>query len=320
MNWGIISCANIAINNIIPALKRIYKDKRSITLSSRDINKAKELAIKFNCDYAASYEALLEDDSIDAVYIPLPNALHFEWVKKSLLKGKHVLVEKPTTMNFEQSKLLVELAKSRNLALVENFQFQFHSQHEYVKELIKSEEIGEIRSFRSSFGFPPFSESDNIRYKRNLGGGALLDAGAYVLKATTFIMGNGFQVESSFLKYHDEYKVDWFGGAFLVNKEKDIFSEVAFGFDNFYQCNYEIWGSKGKITSTRAFTAKHDYIPSIILEKQGFLKEIKLQKDDHFVNMLNYFINLCRVGNFDIEWNKILEQARLIDQVNQYNT
>ena len=100
-----------------------------------------------------------------------------------------------------------------------------------------------------------------------------------------------------------------------VNEERKIFSEVAFGFDNFYQCNYEIWGSKGKITSTRAFTAKANFKPSIILEKQGYKEEIELSKDDHFANMILYFISMVETKSFETEWRNLLTQAKLIDDV-----
>lgn len=314
MNWGILGCANIAISSVIPAILRTDKNA-NIMIGSRNATKAEETAKYFGFSFVTGYEALLEIGSIDAVYIPLPTGLHYQWVKKAIQAGKHVLVEKSATNNYTQAKELIELARKKNVALVENFQFQHHSQHKYVFDLLNKGEIGEIRAFRSSFGFPPFSEVSNIRYNKELGGGALLDSGAYVLKATSFIMGDGFEVKSAFLKYNDKYDVDWFGGAFLINKEKNIFSEVAFGFDNFYQCNYEIWGSKGKITSTRAFTAKADFNPTIILEKQGFKEEIELPKDDHFMNMILYFTDIVKNKNFEKEWNNLLIQAKLINQV-----
>lgn len=316
MNWGILGCANIAITSVIPAIFREDKGAK-ITIASRNLERAKKSVTPLNCDIVEGYDNLLLLENIEAVYIPLPTGLHFEWVKKAIRAGKHVLVEKSATNNYAEAKEIIALAKQKKVAVVENFQFQHHSQHQYVFDLLKNNEIGEVRSFRSSFGFPPFAEDTNIRYKNELGGGALLDSGAYVLKATTFILGNNFEVKSAFLKTNKKFGIDWYGGAFLVNKEKDIFSEVAFGFDNFYQCNYEIWGSKGKITSTRAFTAKADFNPTIILEKQGYNKEIELSKDDHFGNMISYFINLIETNTFDKEWDNLLVQSKLIDDVRQ---
>lgn len=314
MNWGILGCANIAISSVIPAILRNDNDAK-ITIATRNLDKAEASTSHFKCDLVEGYDNLLNIQDIQVVYIPLPTGLHYEWVKKAIELGKHVLVEKSATNNYAEAKDLIALARKKKVAVVENFQFQHHSQHQYVFDLIKKNEIGEIRSFRSSFGFPPFTKDSNIRYKKDLGGGALLDSGAYVLKATSFIMGDGFKVTSAFLKTNDEFDVDWFGGAFLVNKEKDIFSEVAFGFDNFYQCNYEIWGSKGKITSTRAFTAKANFNPTIILEKQGYKEEIELPKDDHFGNMISYFIDLITTKSFSKEWDNLLIQSKLIEDV-----
>lgn len=316
MNWGILGCANIAITSVIPAI--IRKDENAkITIASRNLENAKKSAGHLKCDLIEGYDALLSIESLEAIYIPLPTGLHYEWVKKAIHAGKHVLVEKSATNNYAEAKEIIELAQQKNVAVVENFQFQHHSQHQYVFDLLKNNEIGEIRGFRSSFGFPPFAENSNIRYKKELGGGALLDSGSYVIKATTFMFGNNFEVKSAFLKINDKYNVDWFGGAFLVNKDKDIFAEVAFGFDNFYQCNYEIWGSKGKITSTRAFTAKADFNPIIILEKQGFKEEIELPVDDHFGNMISYFSSIISEKTFSKEWENLLVQAKLIDNLRQ---
>lgn len=319
MNWGILGCANIAITSVIPAILR--KDENvKITIASRNLENAKKTTSHLACTIVEGYDALLSMQNIEAVYVPLPTGLHYQWVKKAVQAGKHVLVEKSATNNYQEAKEIIELAKQKNVAVVENFQFQHHSQHQYVFNLIKNNEIGEIRSFRSSFGFPPFAEDTNIRYKKELGGGALLDAGAYVLKATTFILGNNFEIKAAFLKTNKKFGVDWFGGAFLVNNEKSIFSEVAFGFDNFYQCNYEIWGSKGKITSTRAFTAKADFNPTIILEKQGYKEDIVLPKDDHFGNMISYFVDMVHTKTFKKEWDNILIQSKLIEDVRQLST
>jgi dTDP-3,4-didehydro-2,6-dideoxy-alpha-D-glucose 3-reductase len=313
MNWGVIGCASIAQRFVIPAI--IESGNKLVAVASRKLDTAKQLAEKFQCEAMEGYENLLERKDIDAVYIPLPTSMHFEWVMNSLEAGKHVLVEKAASVDPAEMKQMVGKAKEKKLALVENFQFQHHAQNLFVKELLKKNEIGDIRCFRSSFGFPPFSPETNIRYKKELGGGALLDSGAYVLKATNYFFGYGFEVKAAHLNFHEDYAVDWFGGAFLLNKESGIFSEVAFGFDNYYQCNYEIWGNKGKITATRAFTAPPGFSPSILLEKDGKTEEIKIDADNHFLNMINHFSRMVDNKDFDNEYEALTEQASLIQQV-----
>lgn len=314
MNWGVIGCANIAQRSVIPSIQSISQNKL-LAVASRSERKAAALAQQFNCDGVIGYDELLKREDIEAVYIPLPTGMHYEWVMKSLEAGKHVLVEKSAFATEDEAKSAVELAKSKKLALVENFQFQHHSQHQYVKKLLTDGIIGEVRCFRSSFGFPPFDAQTNIRYKRELGGGSLLDSGAYTLKATSFLFNKPFCVKAAWLQSHPQYGVDWFGGAFLVAEDQSLFSEVAFGFDNYYQCNYEIWGSKGRILATRAFTAKPDFQPTVIVEQNGKMEEVVLPADDHFRNMLTHFNNVVSSQQFELEWQLILEQARLVGEV-----
>ncbi|GAA4321394.1 Gfo/Idh/MocA family oxidoreductase [Flaviaesturariibacter amylovorans] len=314
MKWGILGAANIALRSVIPAIKGIEANE-VVAIASRSQATADAAAQPFGCAGVEGYQALLDRNDIEVVYIPLPNSLHYEWVTKALEAGKHVLVEKSAFVNLREAESAVALARSKGLAIVENFQFQHHSQHRTVKGLLQDGAIGELRSIRSSFGFPPFGGDANIRYKPELGGGALLDSGAYVLKATSFLFGGNFEVQAAHLTYNEQYGVDWFGGAFLVDKEQGLFSEVAWGFENFYQCNYELWGSKGKLTATRAFTAKADFKPSVILEQNGKTEELVLEADDHFHNMLTHVNRIVAEKNTEEELNKILVQARLLDGV-----
>ncbi|RYZ17396.1 MAG: Gfo/Idh/MocA family oxidoreductase, partial [Chitinophagaceae bacterium] len=314
MKWGVLGAANIALRSVMPAIQAIPENEL-VAIASRSQANANEAAEPFGIAGLGSYDALLDVDSIEAVYIPLPNSLHYEWVTKALEAGKHVLVEKSAFVSLEEAEKAVALARSKGLAIVENFQFQHHGQHRAVRQLLQEGAIGDVRSIRASFGFPPFGGDANIRYKKELGGGALLDSGAYTLKATSFLFGNNFDVKAAQLSYNEQYGVDWFGGAFLVDETQGLFSEVAWGFENFYQCNYEIWGSAGKLTATRAYTAKADFQPSVILEQAGGTRELKLEADDHFNNMLLHFNRIITDGRSEEELENVLVQARLIDGV-----
>lgn len=316
MKWGVLGCAAIAKTAVIPAIQSIDSNSL-VAVASRKAEKADEFAQLFSCQSLVGYEKLLASTEIDAVYIPLPTGMHYEWVTAALKAGKHVLVEKSTGTTLAEVESMVALARKNNLLLVENFQFQHHSQHQFIKDLIHSGELGELRGFRSSFGFPPFDLDNNIRYKPSLGGGALLDAGAYVLKATSFMLDGEVEVKAAHLAMHPQFGVDWYGSALLSIEQLNITSQVTFGFDNFYQCNYEVWGSKGKVTATRAFTAKKDYAPTILLETPGNPQNIVLSTDDHFKNMLLHFNDLVEKRTFTAELDNLLTQARLIQQVNR---
>jgi NDP-hexose-3-ketoreductase len=310
---GILGCANIAIRSLAPAFQE-HEFFDLIAFAGRDINKTTEISKTFNCEALSSYQEMIDRTDIDLVYIPLPNALHYEWVIKALQSGKHILCEKSLGCNYEEVKAMVFEARKNDKLLIENFQFRFHSQHQYVKKLLNDGEIGDIRCFRSSFGFPPFPSSDNIRYDKELGGGALLDAGAYTIKATQFMMGDGFEVKAASLHTSKERNVDIYGGIFMQNSNGQI-SELSFGFDNYYQCNYEIWGSKGKITATRAFTAAPGFEPTVIVEKQGSNDSLVLPADDHFSNLLTYIAQCIASNNFENENLQNLQQAFNIEQV-----
>jgi predicted dehydrogenase len=309
---GIIGCANVAERCMIPAIKMI-DDFELIAVASRTDNKAEAFAGKFSCEAVVGYENLIDRDDIDALYIPLPTGLHEEWVTKSLKKGKHVFAEKSLSDNYSSVKRIIREAESHQLLVMEDFMFQYHHQHAFVHKLIKDGEIGEIHFFKSSFGFPPRSK-DDIRYNKKLGGGALLDAGGYVVKAAQLFLGPSLELGSAFLKFDSQSGVDIYGGAIFKN-DKDQIAHLCFSFDNYYQCNYEIWGSKGKITADRAFTPPPDYNPQIVLEKQDHKEKIVLTSDNHFINILKEFHRAIFEKDFHRHWKDALLQSNLLDQI-----
>ncbi len=266
INIAVLGCAAIAERSVIPALLDLPAHYSLVAIASRNTDKANEFARRFNTKAYTGYQQAIDDKTIDAVYIPLPNSLHFEWVQKSLKAGKHVLVEKSLACTYNEALELNKLAREGNLALVENFQFRFHSQLAYIKDLLQNGTIGEIRCIRSSFGFPGLPTESDIRYQKVLGGGALLDAGAYPIKIAQIFMGNDIEVKAANLNSIEAKEVDIWGGAYLKQTKGNLFAEIAFGFQHFYQCNIEIWGSQGKLYSNRIFTAGNNVKPEIEIE------------------------------------------------------
>jgi len=315
VNIGILGCAAIAERLVIPAINA-SDNFNLVAIASRSCKKAGSFASKFGCEAIEGYQNLVDRDDIDAVYIPLPIGLHQEWVISSLENGKHVLCEKSLAPDFSTVNSMVETARGQSLVLIENFMFAFHSQHQFVLDKLKSGEIGEIRCFRSSFGFPPFTD-DNIRYSKALGGGSLLDAGTYTVKATRLILGDEIEVTSAFLGHEAGKEVDIYGGASLVSGSGHI-SQIAFGFDNYYQCSYEIWGSKGKLISERAFTAGPDIMPKITIEKQNERHEYTLPRDNHFLNILGHFHESIQNRILEQNYSELLNQSRLLTQIQEY--
>ena len=312
IRFGILGCANIAIRSLMPAISR-HPACRLAAVASRSRDKAGPLAAQYACR-ALGYEELIADPAVEAIYVPLPTGLHVEWVMKCLAAGKHVLCEKSLGCTRDEVRQMVDLARRQNRLLMETFQFRFHAQHAVVKEILASGLIGDIRCFRSAFGFPPFPDGKaNIRYQKALGGGALLDAGAYTIKAATFMLGGGFRVKAAMLRYVPEHEVD-VGGAICMEHDSGVAIQTAFGFDNFYQCNYEIWGSKGKLTAKRAFTAPPGFAPQIVIETPAGAEVRTLPPDDHFTNMLTRFTDLIQSDDYEAEYNECLTQADLLGQ------
>ena len=318
INIGILGCANIAQRYIIPSLLELPEYFTIIGIASRTREKADHFSNEFKIDTFVDYETLLENENLDAVYIPLPNALHAEWIEKSFDKNLHVLVEKSLATTLHDVKRLNKIALEKNLVLVENFQFRFHKQLSVIKNLIKEGIIGELRSVRSSFGFPPFLDDTNIRYLKELGGGALLDAGAYPIKISQIFLGEDIKVVASNLWFDENKGVDIWGGAFLSQKNGHLFAEISFGFDNFYQCNLELWGSKGKITANRIFTAPPGVKTEFVLENENGKETISIEPDNHFKNMLLHFHKLIVNNNgMNIEYEQNMHQSRLLQELKE---
>jgi predicted dehydrogenase len=297
---------------MIPALQEC-ESAELVCVASRTEKKAKEAAAKFGCETVVGYDALLERNDIDAIYMPLPTGLHEEWCNKALEVGKHLLVEKSFASDYASAGRMLKLAEKNNCLIFENFQFQTHSQWSVIKSHMISGELGDVHLVRSTFGFPPLPK-DNFRWNKELGGGALLDAGAYMCKVSQLLLGTGCEVLGSSLQIDKETGVDKYGEAMFRNEAGQV-AQVAFGFDYFYQCRVELLGTRGKLSANRVFTAPPGFEPVLMVEKQAGVEEIKLPADNHYVNMWCWFAEEVAKGDFSNYWNLLLDQARLLDEI-----
>jgi predicted dehydrogenase len=308
---GVLGCASVAERLVIPAIAQ-STSYDLVAVASRDRHKAERFAKTFDCAAEYSYEQLLARPDVDVVYSPLPCGLQPLWISEALKHGKHVLAEKSLAPSLKDVIALCSQAASQGLLIDENFMFCHHKQIGIAKSLI-SEYLGDLRVLRASFGFPPLDE-DNIRYTSSLGGGSLLDAGAYTLKAASLFMGTEIQILSSKLNYCTRRRVDTSGSAMAANQAGSI-AMLSFGFENFYQCEVQLWGSEGKITLDRAFTAGPTFAPKILIETQSEKRELNVGFDNHFVNKLENFARVIRDGKFQPTYDELIQQATLIDRV-----
>lgn len=309
---GVMGCASIAGRSMIPAIKKLSEQYVLVGIASRDPKKAELWGHRFDCEAIYGYDALIAREDIDAIYMPLPTGLHAEWIMKSLKAGKHVYAEKSIALSYADSELFVNTAKDAGLVLMEGYMFLYHSQQQRILELIDSGAIGEIRHFCASFGFPPL-DADNFRYDKNIGGGAIMDCAGYVIRAASLLLRQRLTVQAASVKLDDNGTSNY-GTAFLVAQDNTPVS-VSFGFDNFYQCRYDIWGSKGKLSALKAFTPKEKESPIIQLETSTGVKQIVCDADNHFEKAMIEFRNSILLNNSMKHYFEILEQSRLLDEL-----
>lgn len=188
LRWGIIGTANIGRKAVIPAIKS-SNNGEVVAVASRDGKRAKDFAHDMGIPhFLDSYGALIEDDEIDAVYIPLPNSLHHEWTIKAADNGKHILCEKPLALNAAQCEEMQKTANSNGVVLMEAFMYRFHPQTEKVIQMVRSGALGEVRMIHSAFTFR-LTNPDNIRLIPELGGGSLMDVGCYCVNLSRTLAG-----------------------------------------------------------------------------------------------------------------------------------
>lgn len=333
MKIGIISPSEIAFRRFLPALKKHVKftyagvavpsaqdwygeDSQADTVFDSIHAREYEKAISFKENYGGEifegYSTLINDPEIEALYIPLPPALHYKWAKKALLAGKHVFVEKPSTCSLADSTDLVDIARNNSLALHENYMFIYHKQITEIDEIVRSGQLGDVRNYRINFGFPMRSQND-FRYNKALGGGALFDAGGYTLKYARHLLGPTARIISSHLAYTPEFNVDIFGCATLVN-DNGTSVQVAFGMDNDYRCVIDVWGSKASLTSDRILTAPAGFSPSCTIKTNQEYEDRALSADDTFMKSIEVFEKCIADEETRLkEYDEIIAQAAAVN-------
>jgi len=188
LRWGILSTAEIARTKVIPGLRRAARCS-VVAIASRDEARAATVAAELGIPRAyGSYEALLADPEVDAVYIPLPNHLHAEWTIAAARAGKHVLCEKPLALTAVDAERMVAVCRAEGVNLMEAFMYRLHPSWVAVRELVASGRIGRLVAIDSWFSF--FNDDpSNIRNNREVGGGALFDIGCYCVNLSRMLFG-----------------------------------------------------------------------------------------------------------------------------------
>lgn len=312
VRMGIMGCADIALRRMLPAFAAC-QGTTVTAVASRDGDKARKVAAEYGCRAWAGYPALLEDPDVEAVYIPLPLALHSEWIERSLLAGKHVLGEKPLSQDPATTRRLFALARSRGVVLAENIMFVHHRQHQSVRDLISDGVIGEVRAVTAVFAIPP-PPPGNIRYRQDLGGGALMDIGIHPLLLSQCLLGPEAAVAGSVLRWHPSHGVDT-SGAVLLAAPDGRTAQVAFGMEHSYRSAYEVWGSAGRIILERAYAPPASHRPVLRIETAAGAEDVVLAADDQCGNAVRAFAGAIRSRVPKFSEDKTLGLARLLADV-----
>lgn len=287
VRWGIMSTAKIARESIIPAIRQSHYG-RVDAVASRDSAKSAEIANTFSIPKQyGSYEDLLSDPDIDAVYIPLPNHLHVEWSVKALEHGKHVLCEKPISPSVSETRKLIDYAKSKpHLKIMEAFMYKFHPQWKKTREIIQEGGIGELRAIQSIFSFYD-TDPKGIFNIKEFGGGSLLDIGCYSVSLSRFLFeAEPFRV-CGFMDFDPQFKTDRLtAGMMEFEKGTSVFS-----------CSTQmdllqrvlIVGTKGSIGIEMPFNPPESGLCKIWLEKNNIREAITFDACNQYALQIDSF-------------------------------
>lgn len=280
VKWGVLSTANIGVKNVIPSMQKSRYCEIS-AISSRNPENARSVAENLQIPKSfGSYEELLADPEIEAIYNPLPNHLHVPWTIKALEAGKHVLCEKPISITAEEAQSLLDVTrKYPHLKVMEAFMYRFHPQWEKVKEIITSGEIGEVHCVNSVFTYHNV-DPDNVRNKANIGGGGILDIGCYCINLSRFLFESEPIRVKSFVDYDPKFNTDRLASGIL---------EFENGVANFLcstQLNHRqsatIYGTKGFIELNIPFNAANEATRKLHLQKGGEAETIFFETCDQY--------------------------------------
>lgn len=310
---GILGAADIAFNRFLPALEKV-QGVQCAGVASNSPDKLRRFVDKYNIHVYESYDEVIQDENVDCIYVPLPPVFHYEWAKKALLAGKHVFLEKPSTISAEQTRELVGLAGSMGLVLQENYMFQYHAQLADIEKIIASGELGKLRLVRTSFGFPRRTGGD-FRYVKELGGGTMLDNGGYTIKLINRLLGRSTRLVASRLDYDEETGVDIFGTAEFMNAD-GVLAQAAFGMDCQYQCSLELWGSKGRLTTGRIYTTPDGFVPTALIETGAGSRSIELASCDAFEESIKMYLRAVDDDGLRADMaQELVRQAEFVDAV-----
>ncbi len=284
-----------------------------VMIGSRNPEKTREVSKESRVSAWGTYEDVLKNKDINAIYISLPNAFHEEWSMQAIKAGKHVICEKPAAISYASAKRMVEAAKNNRVRIIEGLMFRYHPQHEKVKELIKQDVLGDLIRFDACFGIPGSGNGVNLLNK-NLGGGSLNYQGPYPIYASRMIFGEEPKSILCKMKFDPESRVDVKADMVLYySGDKTAFASTIYG--SYFQSTYGVLGSKAYLRMGRAYAVPRDIATKIFLDKNDKIQEITVEPADHFKLMFDDFCGeILKGGDGKKDYEgDLLAQARILE-------
>jgi len=280
IRWGVLSTARIGTEKVIPAMQ-LGEYCTVTTIASRQLEKAQAAACQLGIEKAyGSYEELLADPDIDAVYIPLPNHLHIPWAIKALNAGKHVLCEKPIGLSATETQKLLDTArKFPRLKVMEAFMYRHHPQWQWAKQQAAQGKIGEVRTIQSFFSYHNI-DPNNIRNKADIGGGGLMDIGCYCISLSRFIFGAEPWRVCGIMEEDPNMKVDRLTSGILEFSSGTSTFTCATQLVPYQRVN--IFGTKGRIEIEIPFNAPSDRPCKVWYGDINRIEEVVLEVCDQY--------------------------------------
>ena len=280
LNWGILSTAKIGIEKVIPAMQQ-GKLSKIVAIASRTHESAREAAKNLKIPKAfGSYQDLLDDTSIDAVYIPLPNHMHVPWTIKALAANKHVLCEKPIALTATEAKeLLKETEKFPHLKVMEAFMYRHHPQWIQALELINGGGIGMVKTVHSFFSYYN-DDPENIRNMVDIGGGGLMDIGCYCISLARLIFDEQPQRVFGKIEYDPGFETDRICSGILDFVQGTSTFTCSTQLVPYQRVN--VFGTKGRIEIEIPFNAPPDKPCKMLFQNNEIIEEIEIEICDQY--------------------------------------
>ncbi len=287
VRWGVLSTAKIGTEKVIPAMQQAVHCE-VVAIASRDLNRAQQVAQQLGISKAyGSYDALIADPEVDAVYNPLPNHLHVPLSIQALRAGKHVLCEKPIALSSKEAQSLVDVAQAfPHLKVMEAFMYRHHPQWQRARELVRDGQIGALRTIQSFFSY--FNDDpDNIRNDASIGGGSLMDIGCYPISSSRFIFGSEPERVFGIVEYDPRFKTDRIASAIL-----DFGSGTSTFTSSTQLAPYQrvnIFGTTGRVEIEIPFNAPPDRPCKMWYQHDSEIDEIELATCNQYTIQGDFF-------------------------------